>query len=486
MGGPTAVVDDPPDGSIGSILRLPEALENLMFGQNVDMTPEEFLLHTGTSYAQRVDHHIQQYRATIYTIGIIAGVVGTKSQRDEILAAIEAAIRQYGQSLAEQNRRESWYSDFNTPIDVLSTAAGGIEAAWGGLQRGVGMGIESAGEYFESDTVANAGRTVDAYGQEDISEGIDTIYTNYDGMAVQMVTDLWNSIVDGAKEWWNWFTDTVGTEGLIIALGQAHVDASFLVAEIAIDVAIGMVTAGWGGAAFRAIRIVGRRVLDGATDVVVKLVREGAEAIDVKHLRHADSDIPADIEAKVPDLEDMQGHPDVKADTTPNADTPTTTRVAGGKGDNEVEWELDSNGHVDGAEARLSEDFGTTKRSSAERRAQSEAGRGGDRGLSDDDGGHVIGHRFVGDQGPKNLFPQNFHFNRGPYNQIEAEWGRAIAAGNEVEVKVKLLPPGQARPDRVEIEWQYFDEDGNPIGRPNAESFPNEYGNNYTSTAFRD
>lgn len=484
MGEPTPIVNDPPPGSIGALLRLPEELERLMFGQNVDMTPEDFLLHSGTSYQQRVDHHIQQYRATIYTIGMIAGVAGTAEEQEAVRSAIVDAVTKYGASLTERNRREHWYSKHGSMLDILSTAHGAINATVGSATELVGSGLEAAGEAIGNETIAGAGDSVEGAGSGLKQVGIDTIYTDYDGVIADAITDLWNSIVKSAKEWWAWFERTVSTEGLIIALGQAHVDASFLAAEIAIDIGIGVLTAGWGAAAFRAIRVVGRRVLDTGTDVVIKLVREGLDTVDVKRLHHADADIPAEVQQKIPDLEEMQGHPDVEVDTTPNADAPNTTRVAGVKGENTAEWDLDANGDVDGADARLSEDFGTTKRSSAERRAQTEAGRGG-RGLSDDDGGHVIGHRFMGDQGPRNLFPQNFHFNRGPYNQIEAEWGRAIAAGNEVEVKVRLLPPGQARPDRVEIEWQYFDKDGNPIGRRNNESFPNEYGNSYNSTSFR-
>ncbi|RJE86541.1 hypothetical protein D3P04_07435 [Paracoccus onubensis] len=97
-----------------------------------------------------------------------------------------------------------------------------------------------------------------------------------------------------------------------------------------------------------------------------------------------------------------------------------------------------------------------------------------------------MGHRFTGDQGPKNLFPQQFNFNRGAYKAIEDEWERAIKAGYEVQVNVKLTPPGAARPDRVEVEWQYFDKNGNQIGRKKKEEFKNASGQKYESMAFRD
>lgn len=333
MGTPTAIVDDPPSGSIGSRLNLPDSLERLMFGRHVDSTPQDFLLHAGTSYQERVQHHLDQYAAMLHVIGVIAGVAGEEGERDELIAAIQQAMQEYGQTLAEQNQREHFYSNFNSPVDVLSTGAGVIESLWGGNQYLAGSGLKWIGEQTGSDMITSAGQTVQAYGAEDIREGVDTIYTNYDGMAIQAAGDLWDSIVEGAKEWWNWFTTQVKEEGLIIALGQAHVDASFLAAEMAIDIGIGLVTAGWGGAAFRAIRIVGRRVVDGATDVMVKLARHGAPDVPVKKVTVPDGTVSDIARERVPDVEMEQGHPDVEDLTTPNAETPTTSKVDGAAAD---------------------------------------------------------------------------------------------------------------------------------------------------------
>lgn len=483
MGEPTPIVTDPPPGSIGALLRLPDELERLMFGQNVDMTPEDFLLHAGTSYQQRVDHHIQQYRATIYTIGMIAGVAGTAEEQEAVRSAIVDAVTKYGASLTERNQREHWYSRQGSVIDLFTTAHGGINALAGGATELVGKGLEATGEAIGSETIAGAGDAVEGAGSGLRQAGVDTIYTDYDGVIADAITDLWNSIVKSAKEWWAWFERTVGTEGLIIALGQAHVDASFLAAEIAIDIGIGVLTAGWGAAAFRAIRVVGRRVLNSAaTDVVIKLVREGVDTIDVKHLRHADGDISPDIQQKIPDLEEMQGHPNVEADTTPNVDAPTTTRVAGTRGTNEAEWTT-VDGKATEVNARLREDFGETDRSRDEINAQDSVRNEG--GIDGDHAGHMIAHRFTGDQGTKNLFPQQGNFNTSAYKKVENEWGRAIKAGYEVQVHVKLTPPGTTRPDQVEVRWQYYDKDGNAFGEAQREVFQNGPGQTYDGVSFR-
>jgi len=482
MGVPTPIVADPPTGSIGAILQLPESLERLMFGQNVDMTPEDFLLHAGTSYAQRVDHHIQQYRATIYTIGMIAGVAGSPDEQEAVRSAITDAVTKYGATLSERNQREHWYSKHGSVLDILSSTHGAINATVGGATELIGSGLESAGNLIGNETVSNAGDAVEGAGADLMQTGIDTIYTDYDGVIEDLIKDLWSSIVTSAKEWWDWFERTRSTEGLIIALGQAQVDASFIAAEIAIDIGIGVLTAGWGAAAFRSIRVVGRRVINSGTDVVIKLVREGADTIDVKHLHHVDSDIPSDIQQKVPDLEEMQGHPAAEVDTTPNADAPTTTRVAGARGTNEAEWTT-VNGRATEVDARLREDFGETDRSRDEINAQNTVRNQG--GIDGDHAGHMIGHRYTGDQGTKNLFPQQGNFNTSAYKKIENEWGRAINAGYEVQVHVKLTPPGSTRPDQVEVRWQYYDNDGNLFGEAHREVFHNGPGQTYDGTSFR-
>ncbi|KAI1691473.1 hypothetical protein DdX_21852 [Ditylenchus destructor] len=54
----------------------------------------------------------------------------------------------------------------------------------------------------------------------------------------------------------------------------------------------------------------------------------------------------------------------------------------------------------------------TDPRSSAESREQSATGRAG---IDGDQGGHIIGHRFLPDQGTVNMFPQAGQFNNSAY-----------------------------------------------------------------------
>ena len=163
--------------------------------------------------------------------------------------------------------------------------------------------------------------------------------------------------------------------------------------------------------------------------------------------------------------------------------TPNTTVVKGARGSNAAEWKT-TDGRASEVSARLKEDFGETPRSKAEIDAQNQVRKAG--GVDGDHAGHMIGHRFTGDQGAKNLFPQNGNFNTSAYKKIENEWGRAIAQGYEVQVNVKLKPPGAARPTEVEVRWQYFDKNGKPVGDARKRRFRNEAGQEYNGVSFRD
>lgn len=132
----------------------------------------------------------------------------------------------------------------------------------------------------------------------------------------------------------------------------------------------------------------------------------------------------------------------------------TTYDVTARTGRNEVKWTLDAQGQPLRAEARLSEVFTNASRSSAETGAQGAAAA---RGVADDAGGHIIGHRFVLDQGNKNLFPQNSQFNNSAYRTMENEWASWIGSGKEVRVQVELGPQGAARPGRVGVTYDVVD-----------------------------
>ena len=145
-------------------------------------------------------------------------------------------------------------------------------------------------------------------------------------------------------------------------------------------------------------------------------------------------------------------------------------------GANSVEWTVDANGYPKHVEATLSElQPSGAARSSAETTAQDKV-RG--RGIDGDDAGHVIGHRFLGDQGTRNMFPQQFNFNRGAYKTMENEWAAWIDHGGTVKAKVDLLGGTPERPDQVKVTYEVFNDAGKRVFR-NTDLFDNAAGQSF-------
>ena len=150
----------------------------------------------------------------------------------------------------------------------------------------------------------------------------------------------------------------------------------------------------------------------------------------------------------------------------------TTARI----GENTVTWTNDVEGRPIRAEADLSEVFSGIDRSSAETRAQRESA---DRGIDGDQGGHLIGHRFVKDQGLKNLFPQNGNFNVSAYKKLENEWADWIDSGKDVHITVQLTPVNQDRPERVRVSYEVTDPADGRVVYDQRVTFRNEAGQQF-------
>lgn len=180
-------------------------------------------------------------------------------------------------------------------------------------------------------------------------------------------------------------------------------------------------------------------------------------------------------------LDDLGGAGVRTADTAPAA--VRVTERSATVGANEVRWSVDGAGRPTRAEATLTEvQPAHTKRSSAETSAQDEV-RG--RGIADDDAGHIIGHRFMPDQGTVNMFPQNLNFNRGAYKTMENEWAGWIDAGGTVKARVELKGGTADRPDKVVVQYEVFNDAGKRVYK-NAEEFSNVAGQTFDRTSSAD
>ena len=137
-----------------------------------------------------------------------------------------------------------------------------------------------------------------------------------------------------------------------------------------------------------------------------------------------------------------------------------TTRTAT-VGRNVAEWKVDAQGRPTSVSATLSELQPKGAARGADELSAQDLVRG--RGIADDDAGHVIGHRFMGDQGAGNMFPQNFNFNRSAYKTMENEWAGWIEHGGTVKTRVELSGGTPDRPGVVAAFYEVFDDKGKLI-----------------------
>lgn len=86
------------------------------------------------------------------------------------------------------------------------------------------------------------------------------------------------------------------------------------------------------------------------------------------------------------------------------------------------------------------------------------------RGVAGDQGGHLIAHRFVLDQGGSNLFPQEANFNMSAFKTLENDYARAIDQGNRVDFSHVLGDfDSTGRPGSVSVNYRIVDQNGNVI-----------------------
>ena len=155
-------------------------------------------------------------------------------------------------------------------------------------------------------------------------------------------------------------------------------------------------------------------------------------------------------------------------------------QVSSTVGKNHITWTQNAAGDTIGAKATLNEVFSGAKRSASEVKDQATAAA---RGVADDAGGHIIGHRFAQNQGIKNMFPQNANFNNGAFKKIENEWADWInKKGGSVEVDIQLVG-NSARPDKVKVSYQLKDANGHVV-REVTEQFKNQSGQTFDRQYF--
>ena len=159
---------------------------------------------------------------------------------------------------------------------------------------------------------------------------------------------------------------------------------------------------------------------------------------------------------------------------TEDASTPQMQRV--GHGDNQFEWKTNDQGQTVVATATLREYYTHAERSPEELAAQDQSRA---RGTEDDHAGHIIGHRFVLDQGLQNMFPQNGNFNTSAYKTLENELADWIDAGCTVEINVRLDQYQNGRPEKIGVYYQVTNPETGQVVYEKQTRFANEAGQNF-------
>ncbi len=201
------------------------------------------------------------------------------------------------------------------------------------------------------------------------------------------------------------------------------------------------------------------------------LARNGDEIAEVV-LRSAD-DIPA---SAADDLAEGGGR---LVDDAAEIVTQTTRRANG----NEVVYTVNAEGQTIRAEATLSNVTTGAVRSPDEIAATRRVGQAG---IEGDQGGHIVAHRFMPDQGDINLFPQNANFNTSAYKRFENEIADWINAGAEVRVRIDLDDFRSGRPNDVHVEYEVINPGTGDIVYENSAMFDNVAGQGFDRVARSD
>lgn len=92
--------------------------------------------------------------------------------------------------------------------------------------------------------------------------------------------------------------------------------------------------------------------------------------------------------------------------------------------------------------------FGSLELEKGTRDPKAQSNVGGEYRTERDDGGHLIGTRFKGDPGERNLEAQDRNLNRGAYKRMENDWAQSLEDGNKVFVNVESYRSNESeRPD---------------------------------------
>ncbi|WP_083245045.1 DNA/RNA non-specific endonuclease [Paraburkholderia nodosa] len=107
-------------------------------------------------------------------------------------------------------------------------------------------------------------------------------------------------------------------------------------------------------------------------------------------------------------------------------------------------------------------------------------------GVPGDQGGHLVGYRFLPEQGEINLFPQGGNSNMAAYKALENDCARYVNRGYQVDFEHTLsdFDPVNGRPASISVDYAVKDSTGNVL-RSFNQKFDNAAGQTYVRGAYR-
>ena len=230
----------------------------------VDLSLPQQLLQAKAAYDDQIYNRLMEYGAQLQVLGVLAGVfeatpdgVSGETLRAE-LAKVMAA---YTTGLLERSKRTSW-RQYDSLLDVASIGNGL-------LYKGAGW---AASQFGADDTAQSLSRFGDKM-----------IETDPNALIYNVGKDWLEKTIASCKARWDEFWLDVQQKGALVAMARLKADADFLAGEIALDIAMGVVT---GGAAV-GIKLVAKRLAGEVTEIAIRVASKVAANVPDANLLRA-------------------------------------------------------------------------------------------------------------------------------------------------------------------------------------------------------
>ncbi|CDZ32524.1 Hypothetical protein NGAL_HAMBI1145_12950 [Neorhizobium galegae bv. officinalis] len=273
-----------------------------------DAQPRGFHTDPDVSIQNYTYEKLLEYWSMVYTLGLLAGVVGTaeeqRAAKDAVYAALEGAVEEAIGLLDAAATAADDYTPPGAGAAVLGSRRGGLWAAqkvgrFFGQDFGFDDDIENLDRRIRDSVAVDVNQTSQVIkggkaALESLSKSTGwfdykAATTQEDRMiaATQSVVNarrtqinaafskIWNALKESALARYNQFLSDWKKGGASYAFGTLGVDGAFLALEVAIAAAAGAVTGGAGAIALKVAVSVGKRVGSAARRIVVMLKRAG-------------------------------------------------------------------------------------------------------------------------------------------------------------------------------------------------------------------